>query len=226
MLRCASAWQPIAAGPYNIVPLAFGMTPEEAAIALGVPLVYHSGRPRGGNLPRLWVGGFCWASIRSLRACAPVPQGPPDRLEEGLAPAAAVAVLKTLTSTRGCPFRPRPVAGVRGILRRRLAAQFARPRPARRWPRLHPLLGGRASQSAFDRELGARHHDRADRRRDHTHAGGLGRRHAAQSCSAGGRRALQGARGAVSRTHRSRAGPRARHRSRHLLCAAAAAGFR
>jgi hypothetical protein len=31
--------------PDNVVPLAFGMTPEEAAIALGVPLVYHSGRP-------------------------------------------------------------------------------------------------------------------------------------------------------------------------------------
>ena len=25
-------------------PLAFGMTPEQASIALGVPLVYHSGR--------------------------------------------------------------------------------------------------------------------------------------------------------------------------------------
>jgi hypothetical protein len=29
----------------NTIPLAFGMTPEQAAIALGVPLVYHSGRP-------------------------------------------------------------------------------------------------------------------------------------------------------------------------------------
>jgi len=28
----------------NTFPLAFGMTPDEAALALGVPLVYHSGR--------------------------------------------------------------------------------------------------------------------------------------------------------------------------------------
>jgi hypothetical protein len=29
----------------NTFPLTFGMTPEEASFALGVPLVYHSGRP-------------------------------------------------------------------------------------------------------------------------------------------------------------------------------------
>jgi hypothetical protein len=29
----------------NTAPLAFGMTPEQASIALGVPLVYYSGRP-------------------------------------------------------------------------------------------------------------------------------------------------------------------------------------
>jgi hypothetical protein len=28
----------------NTAPLAFGMTPDQASIALGVPLVYHSGR--------------------------------------------------------------------------------------------------------------------------------------------------------------------------------------
>jgi hypothetical protein len=28
----------------NTVPLAFGMTPEQASLALGVPLVFHSGR--------------------------------------------------------------------------------------------------------------------------------------------------------------------------------------
>jgi hypothetical protein len=28
----------------NTAPLAFGMTPEEAAVALGVPIFYHSGR--------------------------------------------------------------------------------------------------------------------------------------------------------------------------------------
>ena len=31
--------------PSNIVPLAFGMTPDEASAALGAPLVYVAGRP-------------------------------------------------------------------------------------------------------------------------------------------------------------------------------------
>jgi hypothetical protein len=29
----------------NTAPLAFGMSPEQAAVALGVPLIYHSGPP-------------------------------------------------------------------------------------------------------------------------------------------------------------------------------------
>jgi hypothetical protein len=29
----------------NVAPLAFGMTPDEVASALGLPLTYHSGRP-------------------------------------------------------------------------------------------------------------------------------------------------------------------------------------
>jgi hypothetical protein len=29
----------------NVFPLAFGMTPDQASLALGVPLVYHSGPP-------------------------------------------------------------------------------------------------------------------------------------------------------------------------------------
>ncbi len=29
----------------NTAPLAFGMSPEQASLALGVPLVYYSGRP-------------------------------------------------------------------------------------------------------------------------------------------------------------------------------------
>jgi hypothetical protein len=33
----------------NTLPLAFGMTPEEAATALGVPLIYESG-PRGSEV--------------------------------------------------------------------------------------------------------------------------------------------------------------------------------
>ena len=54
------------------------------------------------------------------------------------------------------------------------------------------------------------------------HAHRLRRRHAAQPRAADGGRALQGAGGAVSRPHRSRARPRARHRSGDLLRAAAA----
>ena len=36
-------WAAYCGLPSNTVPLAFGMTPEQAAIALGVPLIYHSG---------------------------------------------------------------------------------------------------------------------------------------------------------------------------------------
>jgi hypothetical protein len=36
-------------GYNNVVPLAFGMTPQEAAAALGVPLVYHSAH-RGSEI--------------------------------------------------------------------------------------------------------------------------------------------------------------------------------
>ena len=40
---CWLAW--CGAPRANTVPLAFGMTPNEVSAALGVPLVYHSGRP-------------------------------------------------------------------------------------------------------------------------------------------------------------------------------------
>jgi hypothetical protein len=43
----ASLWICFAAycgRPDNIVPLAFGMTPDQAAVALGVPLIHHSVR--------------------------------------------------------------------------------------------------------------------------------------------------------------------------------------
>jgi len=33
----------------NTFPLAFGMTPDQAALALGAPLIYHSG-PRGSEI--------------------------------------------------------------------------------------------------------------------------------------------------------------------------------
>jgi hypothetical protein len=38
-------WAAYCTYPSNTAPLAFGMTPEQASIALGVPLIYHSGRP-------------------------------------------------------------------------------------------------------------------------------------------------------------------------------------
>jgi len=38
-------WAAYCAYQSNTFPLTFGMTPDEASIALGVPLVYHSGRP-------------------------------------------------------------------------------------------------------------------------------------------------------------------------------------
>lgn len=40
---CWLAW--CGAPRANNVPLAFGMTPDQASAALGLPLVYHSGRP-------------------------------------------------------------------------------------------------------------------------------------------------------------------------------------
>ena len=94
----------------------------------------------------------------------------------------------------------------------------------RRPARLHPLLGGRASQHAQHRKLGARHHDRADRGGDRAPARRLRRRDAAEPRAAAGRRALQGAGGTVPRPHRSRPRPRAGHRPGDLLRAAAAAG--
>ena len=36
-------WAAYCGAPSNTAPLAFGMTLEEAAVALGVPLVYYSG---------------------------------------------------------------------------------------------------------------------------------------------------------------------------------------
>jgi hypothetical protein len=42
-----ACWAPFCGFESNTVPLAFGMTPDQASTALGVPLVYHSGR--GGS---------------------------------------------------------------------------------------------------------------------------------------------------------------------------------
>jgi hypothetical protein len=38
-------WAAFCGTQSNTAPLAFGMTPEQVSVALGVPLVYYSGRP-------------------------------------------------------------------------------------------------------------------------------------------------------------------------------------
>jgi hypothetical protein len=38
-------WAAYCGAQSNTAPLAFGMTPDQASAALGVPLVYHSGKP-------------------------------------------------------------------------------------------------------------------------------------------------------------------------------------
>ena len=105
------------------------------------------------------------------------------------------------------------------------AAQQPRSRPPRRPAGLHPLLGGRAPQHAQHRKLGARHHDRADRRGDRTHlrvgSGGVMLPNHAPLQVAERYKVLEGL---FPGPHRSRARPRARHRSGDLLRAAAAAG--
>ena len=87
-------WAAFCGTQSNTAPLAFGMTPEEASIALGVPLVYHSGKP--GSEIYLAYGSRRHSRVLSvrLRAGATVPQRPADRLEEGLALAPPMAVLK------------------------------------------------------------------------------------------------------------------------------------
>jgi len=49
-------------GPYdsNTWPLAFGMTPDEASAALGVPLAYYSGPPGGEVFVARGHAGFLW----------------------------------------------------------------------------------------------------------------------------------------------------------------------
>ena len=99
----------------------------------------------------------------------------------------------TLTVCHDSPFRSRSFARHHRHLRPAGAAQQHRSRPPRRPARLHALLGGRAPQHAEHRELGARHHDRADRGGDRAPARRLRRRDAAEPRAAAGGRALQGA---------------------------------
>lgn len=47
---CCVCWLAWCGAPHsNTLPLAYGMTPRQAALALGAPLVYHSGR-RGSEI--------------------------------------------------------------------------------------------------------------------------------------------------------------------------------
>jgi hypothetical protein len=61
MAAIAVCWA-INCGPYdsNTWPLAFGMTPEQASAALGVPLAYYSGPPGGELLVARGSTGFLW----------------------------------------------------------------------------------------------------------------------------------------------------------------------
>src|SRR4051794_13233546 len=61
------------------------------------------------------------------------------------------------------PQRPRPVARLRGLDGCAGAPEHARPRAARRWPRLPPLLGRRAPRRRHDRGQQPRGPDRPDR---------------------------------------------------------------
>ena len=114
--------------------------------------------------------------------------------------------------------------GARRRDRARGAAGHHRPGPARRAPGLPAVLGGRAPQHARHRQLGAGRADRPHRRRDRHDPGGLGRRHAAEPCPAGRRRAVRHARGAPSGAHRSGHRPGAGHRPGHRRRAAPLAG--
>jgi hypothetical protein len=46
VLLACTLLAPPAGLPSNVAPLAFGMTPQQVATALGAPLTYVSGRPR------------------------------------------------------------------------------------------------------------------------------------------------------------------------------------
>jgi hypothetical protein len=92
----------------NMAPLAFGMTPREAAAALSMPLMYPSGR-RGSEIlyavgPES-IPGFYPTDIGARPA---VPPRPPPRLVAGLEPTPPVAVLTYAWDVPcdGSPLRP------------------------------------------------------------------------------------------------------------------------
>ena len=109
-------------------------------------------------------------------------------------------------------LRPRPRPDRRRGHRRRGLPPLARPGAARRALGLHALLAGRAPQHAGHRQRGDGGADRARRRRHVAHPRRRRRHHAAQPRAVAGGRAVRHAGVAVSRPHRSRAGPRAGHR--------------
>ena len=94
----------------------------------------------------------------------------------------------------------------------RRAREHDRPRPARRRPRLPPLLGGRAPRRADARRARARGADRPDRGGDRAHPRRQRRRDAAALQPAQGRRELQPARRPVPGPDRPRHRARRRHR--------------
>ena len=137
-------WAAFCGTQSNIVPLNFGMTPEEVSSALGVPLVYYSGRAGSEIYLAYGSPGIPGFYPVDYGDCAAVPQRPADRLEEGLAPAAPVPVLR-----RARPARPwfrfpssifrRSSAGSSGAVALRNSLDLARladrsASPATGWP--------------------------------------------------------------------------------------------
>ena len=95
---CWLAW--CGAPRSNTVPLAFGMTPDEASAALGLPLVYHSGRPGSEIYHRRRPRRHSRLLSDRPRHRLAVSPRTADRLEEGLAVAAAGAILTGMAAPR------------------------------------------------------------------------------------------------------------------------------
>ena len=117
-----------------------------------------------------------------------------------------------LLTSGNASLRPRPVADLRGLDRRRRAAQHDRPRAARRRARLPPLLGRRAPRRPDARRPQPRGADRPDRRRHRGDPGRQRRRDAAPLQPAQGRRDVHDPRRAVPGPDRPRDRPGGGHR--------------
>ncbi len=108
---------------------------------------------------------------------------------------------------------PRPLAGLGRPRRERRADRLDRARARRRPARLRADLVRRAPRRPHGLELGSGADDRRGRRPDRADPARLGRDDASEPHAPARRRAVQGARGAVSRADRPRDRPRPRHRS-------------